>query len=86
MLELGQTIANADGLLLVTPEYNNSIPGPFKNTIDWLSRIEDEAKPVLKIVSPAKLLLSFLNTPATSNHFAAALKCFSIRNHRRWNC
>jgi NAD(P)H-dependent FMN reductase len=40
--ELGETIANADGLLMATPEYNNSIPGPFKNTIDWLSRIDDE--------------------------------------------
>ena len=28
----------ADGVLLVTPEYNNSIPGVFKNVIDWLSR------------------------------------------------
>jgi chromate reductase, NAD(P)H dehydrogenase (quinone) len=39
--ELGDAIARADGLLLATPEYNNSIPGPFKNAIDWLSRIED---------------------------------------------
>lgn len=31
-------IAAADGLLLVTPEYNNGIPGVFKNVIDWLSR------------------------------------------------
>lgn len=44
--ELGDAIANADGLLLATPEYNNSIPGPFKNAIDWLSRIEDGARPV----------------------------------------
>ncbi|WP_046865249.1 NADPH-dependent FMN reductase [Microvirga massiliensis] len=35
---LKDVIAAADGLLLVTPEYNNSIPGVFKNAIDWLSR------------------------------------------------
>lgn len=35
---LKDRIAAADGLLLVTPEYNSSIPGVFKNTIDWLSR------------------------------------------------
>jgi chromate reductase, NAD(P)H dehydrogenase (quinone) len=31
-------LIESDGLLLVTPEYNNSIPGVFKNAIDWLSR------------------------------------------------
>src|SRR5262249_43119506 len=36
--ELKEAIAAADGLLLATPEYNNSIPGVFKNAIDWLSR------------------------------------------------
>jgi chromate reductase len=36
--ELKERIARADGLLLVTPEYNNSIPGVFKNAIDWLTR------------------------------------------------
>jgi chromate reductase len=35
---LKDRIASADGLLLVTPEYNNSIPGVFKNAIDWISR------------------------------------------------
>ena len=38
VVELKQTISDADGLLLATPEYNNSIPGVFKNVIDWLSR------------------------------------------------
>ncbi len=36
--ELKERIAAADGVLLVTPEYNNSIPGVFKNAIDWASR------------------------------------------------
>jgi NAD(P)H-dependent FMN reductase len=39
-------IAAADGLLLVTPEYNNSIPGVFKNAIDWFSRPPADIKRV----------------------------------------
>jgi len=35
---LKDRIAGSDGVLLVTPEYNNSIPGVAKNAIDWLSR------------------------------------------------
>lgn len=35
---LKERIVACDGLLLVTPEYNNSIPGVLKNGIDWLSR------------------------------------------------
>ncbi len=35
---LKDAIAAADGLLLITPEYNNSMPGVAKNAIDWLSR------------------------------------------------
>ena len=35
---LKDQVAAADGLLLVTPEYNNSLPGVFKNAIDWMTR------------------------------------------------
>lgn len=35
---LKDQIADADALLISTPEYNNSIPGVVKNAIDWLSR------------------------------------------------
>lgn len=35
---LKDRIAESDGLLLVTPEYNNSMPGVLKNAIDWLTR------------------------------------------------
>lgn len=43
---LKDRIASADGLLLATPEYNNSIPGVFKNAIDWLSRPPADIKRV----------------------------------------
>jgi NAD(P)H-dependent FMN reductase len=36
--QLKDRIAASDGVLIVTPEYNNSMPGVLKNAIDWLSR------------------------------------------------
>jgi chromate reductase, NAD(P)H dehydrogenase (quinone) len=36
--ELKDRVAACDGVLIVTPEYNHSIPGVLKNTVDWLSR------------------------------------------------
>lgn len=35
---LKNQVAEADGVILFTPEYNNGIPGVFKNAIDWMSR------------------------------------------------
>jgi chromate reductase, NAD(P)H dehydrogenase (quinone) len=44
--ELKKKITDTDGLLLVTPEYNNSLPGVLKNTIDWLTRPPEDARRV----------------------------------------
>jgi len=43
-------IREADGVVIVTPEYNYSVPGGLKNAIDWLSRLPNQplaGKPVL---------------------------------------
>lgn len=45
---LKAAIDGADGLLLVTPEYNAGIPGPMKNAVDWASRGYRGGPPVLR--------------------------------------
>jgi chromate reductase len=39
---LADAIRAADGVVIVTPEYNFSIPGGLKNAIDWISRVEKQ--------------------------------------------
>jgi chromate reductase len=53
---LAEAIRAADGVIIVSPEYNFSIPGGLKNAIDWVSRLPSQpfaGKPVaLQSVSP----------------------------------
>lgn len=47
-MKLGRIIAANDGLLIATPEYNNSVPPLLKNTIDWISRIRSDGGKALR--------------------------------------
>jgi chromate reductase len=55
--EFRTRIKDADALLIVTPEYNYSVPGVLKNAIDWASRPPDQpfdGKPIAFLsASPA---------------------------------
>jgi chromate reductase len=56
VIALADAIRAADGVVIVTPEYNFSTPGGLKNALDWVSRLKDQpfaSKPVaLQSASP----------------------------------
>jgi chromate reductase len=39
---LADAVRAADGVIVVTPEYNFTIPGGLKNAFDWISRLKDQ--------------------------------------------
>ena len=59
VIKLKGQIAKADAVLIVTPEYNYSVPGVLKNAIDWVSRPPEQpfnGKPVAIMgASPGKI-------------------------------
>jgi len=91
---LKDQIAAASGLLLVSPEYNNAIPGVMKNAVDWLTRPSEDIarvfgdKPVAVIgVSPGgfgtilaqNAWLSVLRTLRTRPYFGGRLMVSGAR-------
>ena len=55
---LARRMAAVDGVIVVSPEYNRSIPGALKNALDWASRLDPdpfEGRPFLLLsASPGK--------------------------------
>jgi chromate reductase len=78
---LQQRIIASDGVLLVTPEYNNGIPGVFKNGIDWLSRGSPDIPAVFGGRPFALIGASPGNfgTILSQNHWLPVLKTLGVR-------
>jgi len=79
ILELDQKIRAADGIIIVTPEYNFSIPGGLKNAIDWLSRGKSPLK--------GKRVASWGPPTAPSARPGPSITCARPFNPRNpWSC
>ncbi len=59
VVAMAEAIRQADGVIIVSPEYNWSMPGVLKNAVDWVSRLPDQPikdKPIaLQSASPGPL-------------------------------
>jgi len=80
---LKERLAAADGLLFVTPEYNHSIPGVFKNVIDWMSRPAADI-PRLFGDRPVAIMGASTGPGGTRLAQAAWLPVFRVLGTRPW--
>ncbi|WP_022729961.1 NADPH-dependent FMN reductase [Fodinicurvata sediminis] len=78
---LKERLVSANGLLLVTPEYNNGIPGAFKNAIDWMSRPPADISKVFKGRPVAIMGASpgGFGTILAQNHWLPVLRTLGMR-------
>ena len=82
--DLKAKIKAADGMLLVTPEYNNGIPGVFKNAIDWLTRPPEERMAVFA-GKPVGLIGATPGTFGTAFSQYAWLPILRVLNTQVWS-
>lgn len=71
-------IERADGLMIATPEYNRSVPGPLKNALDWVSRL----KPYRLHGKPALLLGASSGRGGAANGIAALRNTLDFQGAR----
>ena len=78
---LKDAIRAADGVLLVTPEYNNGIPGVFKNAVDWTSRPASEIGEIFgsKPVAIIGASLGGFGTILSQNHWLPVIRTLGMR-------
>ena len=79
VLKLKQDIKNADAVLLVTPEYNRSIPPLLKNAIDWASRPYGQNSWSGKPTAIAGLAPGNVGTAAAQSHLRSVITILGVK-------
>ena len=73
-----KAVQEADGLLLVTPEYNRSIPPVLKNALDWCSRPVGKSVLGGKPVALAGTSPGMVGTAAVQSHLRSVLTMLTM--------
>jgi chromate reductase len=81
VVELKASVRAADAILIVTPEYNYSVPGVLKNAIDWASRPFGDSAWVGK---PVAVMGASVGALGTARARAASVGCDARLNGVDW--
>jgi chromate reductase len=76
---LKREIEAADGVLIITPEYNRSIPGVLKNAIDWASRPYGKNSFNGKPTAAIGTSMSTVGTAAAQQHLRSILAYLNVK-------
>ena len=71
-------IRSNDLILIMTPEYNRSIPGVLKNALDWGSRPYAQGAFIGKQAAIAGVALGSIGTAAAQVHLRSILSCIGL--------
>lgn len=79
--ELREKVLAADKIVFLTPEYNHSVSGVLKNTVDWLSRPYGDNKPVLigKTAYVTGASISFIGTARAQKDLKSVLNMVGMK-------
>ncbi len=77
---LKKAVQEADGLLIVTPEYNRSMPALVKNALDWCSRPVGGSVLGGKCVALAGMSPGATGTAVCQSHLRSFFGFFDVRH------
>lgn len=79
VLRIKQAVAEADGVLFVTPEYNRSIPPVLKNALDWCSRPPGKSVWAGKPAALAGTSPGVIGTAVAQSHLRSVMTILGMR-------